>query len=483
MKQRTKKILWGTGGTFIALFPAMLLGHVEGPDVRHTGGPGDVPMSCGDPNGGGGATCHTSKPIPGPGGPINFYGGSVTATFSTGSVYVPGGQPITITVTVTDPSPTWSKYFGFQMSARLDSDQVNGQAGHFTATQPNTGVFCDTTDNFEPSKGCGTYTSGPAKGQPVVEFIEHAFPSMNSSAQTTPYTFQWTPPATNVGPVHFYVAGNAVNNNRQADGGDHVYTNSDVLMPSTGGGTPPTININGVTPIFGSAASIQPGSWIQIQGTNLITGSSPSNWNADFPQTLGGTSVSINGKPAYLWYASATQLNVEAPDDTSRGTVNVEVTTSSGSANSTVNLADAAPSFQWIDGNKHVLGVILRPNGNGAFGKGANSYDLLGPTGTSLGFPTVAAKAGDLVVLYGVGFGPTNPSVAAGQTNTIYPAASDSVTLTINETAVKPSFTGIWFTGAFQLNLTIPPGLPAGDQTLLATVNGIQSPQVLISLQ
>jgi hypothetical protein len=94
MTQRTKKILWGAGGTFIALCPAMLLGHVEGPDVRHTGGPGDVPMSCGDPNGGGGASCHTDKSVPGPGGPINAFGGSVSATFSTGSVYIPGGQPI-----------------------------------------------------------------------------------------------------------------------------------------------------------------------------------------------------------------------------------------------------------------------------------------------------------------------------------------------------------------------------------------------------
>jgi len=153
MTQRVKKFLWGAGGTFIALCPAMLLGHVEGPDVRHTGGPGDVQVSCGDPNGPVGATCHTDKGAPGAGGPINASGGKVSATFSSGSTYVPGGQPITITVTVSDPASNWSGYFGFQMSARLESDLMNGQAGHFTATQPNTGVFCDTTNNFAPSKG------------------------------------------------------------------------------------------------------------------------------------------------------------------------------------------------------------------------------------------------------------------------------------------------------------------------------------------
>lgn len=131
----------------------------------------------------------------------------------------------------------------------------------------------------------------------------------------------------------------------------------------------------------------------------------------------------------------------------------------------------------------HILGLILRPDGSGSFGSGANSYDLLGPTGTSLGFKTVAAKAGDTVVLYGVGFGPTNPAVPAGQINSIYPGASEKVTLTIHGTSVTPSFAGIWFTGAFQLNVKIPAGLPSGDQTLIATVNGLQSPPVLIALR
>ena len=37
-----------------------------------------------------------------------------------------------------------------------------------------------------------------------------------------------------------------------------------------------------------------------------------------------------------------------------------------------------------------------------------------GRAGSSLGYPTGAAKAGDTVELFGVGFGPTNPAVPAG---------------------------------------------------------------------
>src|SRR5271155_5053440 len=105
MNTRVKKILWGFGGAAIALFPALLLGHVEGPDVRHSSAPGDKPMSCADAD-----MCHT--PTPATGGPVNAYGGTVTVTFSTGGTYTPGGPPITVTVTVFDPAPKWSGYYG-----------------------------------------------------------------------------------------------------------------------------------------------------------------------------------------------------------------------------------------------------------------------------------------------------------------------------------------------------------------------------------
>ena len=59
------------------------------------------------------------------------------------------------------------------------------------------------------------------------------------------------------------------------------------------------------------------------------------------------------------------------------------------------------------------LGSFSGPDGSGAFGRG--TYDILGPTGNSLGYPTVAAQAGDTVELFGVGFGPTTPAVPAGK--------------------------------------------------------------------
>jgi uncharacterized protein (TIGR03437 family) len=232
-------------------------------------------------------------------------------------------------------------------------------------------------------------------------------------------------------------------------------------------------------PLFSSSTTIQPGSWISIYGSNLA--SATATWNGDFPTSLGGVTVTINGKPAYLLYVSPTQINLQAPNDTATGTVSVTLTNAIGSWTSTVTLGQASPSFSLLD-SKHVAGIILRFDNSGAYGGG--TYDIIGPTGTSLGYPTVAATAGDIVELFGVGFGPTNPVVAAGQVFSGAAITVNPVQFTIGGTAVNPSFSGLTSAGLYQFNLTIPAGLGSGDVPLAAMTDGTQTQSgVVISLQ
>jgi uncharacterized protein (TIGR03437 family) len=129
-----------------------------------------------------------------------------------------------------------------------------------------------------------------------------------------------------------------------------------------------------------------------------------------------------------------------------------------------------------------VAGIILRSNGKGAYGGGF--YDILGPTGTSLGYATVAAKAGDSVVLFGNGFSSTSPSVAPGQPFSGAAATTNPVSLRINNANVTPAFSGLSAAGLYQFNLTLPSGLGTGDVPLLAIVGSAQTPSgVVISLQ
>jgi uncharacterized protein (TIGR03437 family) len=153
----------------------------------------------------------------------------------------------------------------------------------------------------------------------------------------------------------------------------------------------------------------------------------------------------------------------------------VPVTTAAGSATSTVTLADFSPSFSLLGDAKHVAGIILRSNG---------TYDIIGPAGTSLGYTTVPAQAGDTVELFGVGFGPTTPAVPAGQVFTGTAVTTNTVGLKIGGTPVITLGAGEGSAGLYQVNVTIPAGLGTGDMALVATVGGVQTQAgVLITLQ
>jgi uncharacterized protein (TIGR03437 family) len=244
---------------------------------------------------------------------------------------------------------------------------------------------------------------------------------------------------------------------------------------------PPTPSIapGGIAPVYSTAPTIQPGEWVSIYGKDLA--GSTATWNGDFPKSLGGTSVTINGKAASLSFVSPAQINLQAPDDTATGAVPVVVITAGGGTTATVTLAPAAPSFFLLDG-KHVAGIILRPNGLGAYGGGA--YDVIGPTGNSMGYATVAAKAGDTIELFAVGLGPTNPAVPAGQAFSGAAPTTNPVTLLIGNVSVTPAFAGLSGAGLYQVNLTVPAGLGTGDVSLVAAVGGARTPaNVVISLQ
>jgi uncharacterized protein (TIGR03437 family) len=243
--------------------------------------------------------------------------------------------------------------------------------------------------------------------------------------------------------------------------------------------TPPAIPAGGIVPVFSPVPVIQPGSWVSIYGTNLATGT--ASWNGDFPTSLLGTSVTINAKPAALWFVSPGQINLQAPDDTMTGPVNVVVATPAGTVTSTVTLAQFGPSLSLLD-SKHVAGVISRLDGSGSNGGG--TYDIIGPAGTSLGYKTVPAKAGDTMILFGVGFGPTNPVVASGKAFSGSAPTTNTVQFVINGTAVSPFYSGITSAGLYQFNLALPAGLGTGDVTLQATVGGVRSPSgIVLSLQ
>jgi uncharacterized protein (TIGR03437 family) len=435
------------------------------------------------------------------GGVLNWT--AVASTFRTSTVVI-GGQftdinwlsvstasgsaPSIVTVSVSPQGLPHGIYLG----------QVSFQASSSSVTIPVSLVVVDNSDpntkTFQQLSRVNFTT--PVGSNPLAQTVTVVSTGANFNFGATAQTAgggNWlqvgsacsgSPTNANFTPAACSISVNAATLTAGIYAGQVTFNNgaTAMIVPVTltvGNPSSPSISPGGIVPVSSSVGIIQPGEWVSIYGRNLSSGT--FTWNGDFPISLGGTSVTINGKRAYLWYVSPGQLNVQAPDDTARGSVSVVVTTSNGSATSTVTLGNVAPSFLLLD-SKHVTGIIFRSNGSGAFGGG--SYDIIGPTGASLGYPTVAAKAGDIIGLYAVGLGPTSPPVAAGQGFSGAAATINPVTLLINGRSLTPSFAGLSGAGLYQINLTVPSGLGTGDVSFQASVGGAQTPTgVVITLQ
>ena len=243
-----------------------------------------------------------------------------------------------------------------------------------------------------------------------------------------------------------------------------------LVFSSTGGGNGPVIGAvqNGASFQNGLA----PGAWMTIKGTNLS--SVTDTWekaivNSKLPTTLDGVSVNVGGQPAYVYFVSPGQINVVTPN-VPLGPVNVTVTSSQvTSAPFSVTVQAAQPAFfLW----NNTFAVATRQD-----------FSYAAKNGTFAGTTTVPARPGDVIILWGTGFGPTNPPAPAGVQVPVssFPTASP-VTVAIGNqpatvfgAALAPGFAAL-----YQVAIQIPTSLPDGDYPVIATVGGQSSPPTTI---
>ncbi len=177
--------------------------------------------------------------------------------------------------------------------------------------------------------------------------------------------------------------------------------------------------------------------------------------------------MKINGKPAYVAYISPSQINVQAPADSAFGPVPVEVNNNGvTSPAATLQLQPTSPAFFLWNGK---YAVATRQD-----------FSLAGPSGLFAGAPTVPVKPGEIVILWGTGFGASNPSVAAGTVAPSNPVANvtSPVTVTIGDLAANVIGAALapGNAGLYQIAIEVPPAAPDGDQAVVARIGGVQSP-------
>jgi uncharacterized protein (TIGR03437 family) len=416
-----------------------LSAHSYGPAPRVTAAPGDDQKAC--------TLCHA--------GTLNSGTGSVQILLLSGPVYIPGIKQ-RVRVQVSDPN---QQRWGFEMTARLNSDLESTQAGEFTPVDNFTQVICEDAS----PKPCPT----------GVAFIQHTSAgTRNGQKGGAIFDFDWTPPATNAGPVTLFAAGNAANGN-SSPVGDFIYTTNVQLNPVTAvAPSVPAGNIFSAATL--AAGPVAPNSWVTIFGSNLSAttrGLDPSDIrNGALPDTLDGVGVLItaNGAPrrAYPGYVSPNQVNFALPSDTTATTVQVQLKNPAG-------IITAIPIT--VQANAQQL---LTTDGKFVSGSHANGTPLgkdgLGP-----------ATPGETITLNGTGCGAVTPAQVPGQIPTQAVPLTTLPVVSIGGTgATVTAATLIPGTAAVcAITVQVPGNAANGDQPVTVQAGTFTSAPVLLTIQ
>ena len=158
---------------------------------------------------------------------------------------------------------------------------------------------------------------------------------------------------------------------------------------------------------------------------------------------------------------------MQAPTDATAGPVQLQVKNVYGSALSTATLQPYSPGF--FTQGKYVAAVHT----DGAYVAPAGFY----------GNAVVSrpAQPGETLLIYGTGFGPTTPTVPAGQIFSGAAPLTDPTQLhvTMGGAPAMVQFAGIVVPGEYQFNVVVP-ALPDGDQAIIATIGGLSTQSGLV---
>jgi len=185
------------------------------------------------------------------------------------------------------------------------------------------------------------------------------------------------------------------------------------------------------------------------------------------PTTLGGTSVTIGGIPAPLYYAGPGQIDAQVPYELTPGDSYQVIVGANGAIGmpGSIQIAAATP------------GVAAFPNGQ-VVAQHPN-FTLVSETSP--------AAPGEYLVIYLAGMGLTNNIIADGAPTPDSPLSIPRIapTLTLNGVSIPIYFSGLTpgYTGLYQMNFQVPLNTPNGDTQLVVSQGGQASNPVILPVQ
>lgn len=215
-----------------------------------------------------------------------------------------------------------------------------------------------------------------------------------------------------------------------------------------------------IATIFGEALADYSGS---LRGLPVPEALKHASVTFDFPENK----LSAAGR---LFFVSSGQINVQIPWELAGLNFAVVKARIGDAYSETVqlDLADAAP------------GIFDYPSGNLRFG-------IVTHADGSLATPANPARSGAAAVIYMTGNGPLDAAQATGEaaSTTSLARTRQTPVVRIGGRQAKVAFSGLTpgFVGLYQVNATIPAGLPGGNLELTVAVNGIAGNTVMLPVR
>lgn len=235
---------------------------------------------------------------------------------------------------------------------------------------------------------------------------------------------------------------------------------------------PPSVSTAGIVSAAQGVAfaPVAPGAMITLFGERLAESQAQSD-TLPLPTRLGSVEVLMAGQRLPLLFANAAQINAIVPAELEPNTRHQLIVRRGNTYSQpvAVNTAAAQPGAFTSDGRRAIALVY----------RGTESF---------LASVANPARAGDTLVLYCAGLGAVTPAVKTGEAALASPLSRTvaEVRATIGTVNVPVDFAGLvpGYPGLYQLNLRIPSGLAASDNTpLVIETLGQESPVAVISVR
>jgi uncharacterized protein (TIGR03437 family) len=230
----------------------------------------------------------------------------------------------------------------------------------------------------------------------------------------------------------------------------------------------PVLTPNGTLHIFTPevGAPLAPGTIVQIYGSGLARQTLP-NTTVPLATSLAGTSVTIGGLQAPLFFVSAGQVNAQIPSELTPGQPYQVIVNNNGALTTPESIQSTAVS----------PGVASLPSGYANAQHGADGSAVTDAS---------PAKPGEYIVIYLAGMGATSVPVASGAPAPSSPLAEtiNAPTVTLNSESVSVRFSGLTpgLAGLYQIDLQVPSDAPDGDLPLQVNQSGFQGSPVILAV-